>query len=308
MDEVKKLRKIFTVIIILIVIIATVIAIVSSNIISKIQKIQFNGELDKSQLAINEELYNEVADIVTQEEFNSIKNIALFGICEERCDLITIASINQLCNKIKLIVIPTDTYVNIEEYGEMEINQAYEYGKEQLMLKTINSNYGLNISKYITVDFNGFKKLINQIGGIKLNITGEEKRYINENIYATLGENATMLTEAENVTLTGNQAIAFIKNGDNIKNTEIANRQKRVFVAILDKLHEKSIKQIWKSIDYILEEVKMNLNKEQDMGIGRDIINDANLYLQKTKLIQISFSSDTEVAKQEIKNAIYGDE
>ena len=45
-----------------------------------------------------------------------------------------------------MISIPRDTYVDIPGYGKTKINHAFAYGKEQLAIKTINQNFGLNIS------------------------------------------------------------------------------------------------------------------------------------------------------------------
>ena len=71
------------------------------------------------------------------------------------CFRIMIASINQVDKTIKLISIPRDTYVSVAGHGKTKINHAYAYGKEQLALKTINSNFGLNISEYVTINFKG---------------------------------------------------------------------------------------------------------------------------------------------------------
>lgn len=277
--------------------------------------------MDRSQLSINEELYNEVADKVTQEEFDSVENIALLGIDDGRSDLIIIASINQSYNKIKLITIPRDTYVNVDGYGKIPLNQAYVYGQEQLTIRTINSNFGLNISKYVTIDFNGFMNLINQIGGIRLSITEEEMNYINENIHLISEENTTMLTKAGEVSLTGEQVLTFIRKRNVSKNSEIENRQKRVIMAIVEKLSVKSMKEIWRLSDYLLEKIKTNLNKSEDSGLGKDIVNGAESYIKKAQILQVPsesigtgqiidgnyyFECDLDVARQEFKDTIYG--
>ena len=62
-----------------------------------------------------------------QEEFEKIKNVALFGIDGGRSDAIMIASINQVDKTIKLISIPRDTYVSVAGHGKTKINHAYAY-------------------------------------------------------------------------------------------------------------------------------------------------------------------------------------
>ena len=108
---------------------------------STLGKIGFE-KLDESQLGLNNDLYNEVSNTVSKKEFDSIKNIALFGIDGGRSDTIMIASINQTDHTIKLISMPRDTYLQVEGHGKTKINHAYAYAKETLALKTIKENFG----------------------------------------------------------------------------------------------------------------------------------------------------------------------
>lgn len=320
MEGIKTIKRIFGAIAIIFVIIIVLIAITTGTVRNKVGKIEFDNTLNKSQLSINEELYNEVSDNITQEEFNSIVNVALFGIDDGRSDLIMIASVNQVKNKIKLITVPRDTLVNVEGYGNTVLNQAYLYGQEMLALKTLNSNFGLNISKYVTFDFKGFMNLINEVGGIKINITEQDMKYINENIHLISGENTTMLSKYGKVNLTGEQVLTFIRNRTVTKNSEIEARQKRVVMGILDKLSEKTFTEIWESSDYILEEMKTNLN-QSDRILGEEIMSNSETYRKTAELLQVpsenigigqivdgnyKFDCDLDAAKQEFKEVIYG--
>ena len=98
-------------------------------------------------------------------------------------DTIMVVSYNPKTQEASLMSIPRDTYVSVAGHGKTKINHAYAYGKEQLALKTINSNFGLNISEYVTINFKGLINVINKIGGIELNISKAEKDYINEFVH-----------------------------------------------------------------------------------------------------------------------------
>ena len=145
-------------------------------------------QLDTADLDANKGLAEEVSDTLSKTEFENIITFALFGtdsrdtgnMSSGRSDSIIIASINTNDHTIKLISIPRDTYVSVEGYGKTKINHAYAYGGEKLAIKTINQNFGLDITEYATIDFSGLIHVINKIDGIELNITKAEMDYINQ--------------------------------------------------------------------------------------------------------------------------------
>ena len=164
----------FIVLVILIIIIAVLFFNIYKFTKDRVDNVQ-HVEVNKEDLDVAEEK-EEISQI------KQIKTIALFGsdsrnvddIYAGRSDSIIIASINPTNYSLKLLSIPRDTYVNIEGHGMDKINHAYAFGQEQLLIKTINSNFGLDITDYITIDFWGLIDVIDSIGGIELEITEEE--------------------------------------------------------------------------------------------------------------------------------------
>ena len=118
--------------------------------------------LNKSQKSAK--IYTKTENI--EEIINNEKyiNVALFGLDKRsenekaRSDSIIIANINFEEKKINVVSILRDTLVDIEGYGSEKLNHAYAYGGAPLALKTINSNFDLNIDKYVAVDFFRFSK------------------------------------------------------------------------------------------------------------------------------------------------------
>ena len=84
-----------TIVAIILILLVILLGVGTGMVAGKLSKINFD-KLDKSDLGVNEDLYNEVADNVSKEEFEKIKNVALFGIDGGRSDAIMIASINQV--------------------------------------------------------------------------------------------------------------------------------------------------------------------------------------------------------------------
>ena len=301
-----KKGKIAGIIVAIILILLVILLGVGTGMVAgKISKINFD-KLDKGDLGVNEDLYTEVSD--------NVSNVALFGIDGGRSDAIMIASINQVDKTIKLISIPRDTYVSVAGHGKTKINHAYAYGKEQLALKTINSNFGLNISEYVTINFKG------------LNISKAEKDYINEFVhesYELTKKPVQLLSSYGKVKLTGEQALTHSRNrtiGNDFTREE---RQRDVLTAVMNKVSTMSITQLWSLSDSVLSEVKTNLNVSECMGIASDVLGNTSSYLNNIVSKQIPseddggkgdningiyyYVCDLQKASKSMKNIIYGE-
>jgi len=200
------------------------------------------------------------------------RNVAIFGIDSRkdnygkgnRSDCIIIASINMQTHAVKLVSIYRDTYVQIEGHGLDKIGHAYSYGEAPLALKTLNENLDLNITDFVTVNFDAVADAVDALGGIKMKITSAEVQYINDYIDETsrvTGKKSKYITSAGTHTLDGVQAVAYSRirytAGGDHKRTE---RMRDVITAMIDKLKTKSVTQINKIADKILPKVYTNLN------------------------------------------------
>lgn len=112
---------------------------------------------------------------------NELKNekhidIALFGIDKRneneksRSDSIIIASIDLEKKTINLVSLLRDMLVEIDGHGQDKLNHAYAYGGSKLSLETINSNFDLDIDKYVSVDFYSLAKVIDIVGGVDIEL------------------------------------------------------------------------------------------------------------------------------------------
>jgi len=87
-----------------------------------------------------------------------------------RADTIMLFYLNPKENNGVLLSIPRDTLVEIPGHGEDKINHAYAYGGEELMIKTVSSFLDAEINHYVTLDFEGFVRLIDALGGVDITI------------------------------------------------------------------------------------------------------------------------------------------
>lgn len=108
------------------------------------------------------------------EQNDEITNIALFGVDRRnkdeasRSDALMILTLDKKHKKVKISSVMRDSYVNVDGYGMTKVNHAYAYGGPTLAIKTLNKNFDLNIKDYVTVDFFGFEKIIDSVGGVDI--------------------------------------------------------------------------------------------------------------------------------------------
>ncbi|MBO1626304.1 LCP family protein [Bacillus sp. SY8(2021)] len=131
-------------------------------------------------LLIGCEKTNNTQSFQSAKQEKDIWNILIIGSDsrgekQARADTIMIAQYNKKENTAKLASIMRDSYVEIPSYDKKynKINAAYYYGGPELLRKTIQHNFGIDVSHYVTIDFEAFIKIVDTIApeGIKVNVT-----------------------------------------------------------------------------------------------------------------------------------------
>ncbi len=179
----------------------------------KVQDTDFN----KENLTTNEEIGKEI---------ETYKNIALFGIDSRNSafddqvhsDSIIIVSINNKTGEVKMASVYRDTMLKMANRSGEDVytkaNAAFFMGGAENAVNMLNINLDLNITDYAVVNFTGLTKIIDALGGIDVNITPQEKFYINGYLVETreiTGLNAPDVAEAGHVHLSGLQATAYCR-------------------------------------------------------------------------------------------------
>ncbi|WP_322396012.1 LCP family protein, partial [Clostridium perfringens] len=88
---------------------------------------------------------------------------------------------------LKLTSIARDTLVYIPGKGYDKVNHSFAYGGCDLLLKTINNNFNLDLKDYAIVDFKSFVDVINVLEGVEVNIEDREVEGLNKVIDACYG-------------------------------------------------------------------------------------------------------------------------
>jgi len=101
-----------------------------------------------------------------------------------RSDTILLAAIDRVHKKIKLISIMRDLFADIPGYADNRINAAFYYDSRyknldlKITFSTIKRNLGIDAEDYVVVDFSGFKKIVEYLGGVNVELTDEEAKYM----------------------------------------------------------------------------------------------------------------------------------
>lgn len=231
-------------------ILVVIVGIISSYFYGQLNKVKkVNIPKANSELNISDNFKSNTSDNAAKQD-DEIINVAFFGIDRRnkdepsRSDALMVLTLDKKHKKLKISSVMRDSYVNVDGYGMTKVTHAYAYGGPTLAIKTLNKNFDLNIKNYVTVDFIGFEKIIDSIGGIDINITREEIKYINENIVETSKLENSSIPTAANVGLrkvNGKQALAYARlretAGGDFERTQ---RERNVLVAVLNKIKEKS--------------------------------------------------------------------
>ncbi|MGL4109260.1 LCP family protein [Clostridium sp. LP20] len=258
-----------------------------------------NVEINKDNLDINTEIENT----------NNVKNIALFGIDASdgeagRSDSIMILTIDKTHNKLKVTSIIRDSYVVIpDREGKDKINHAYAFGGPELAIRTLNKNFNLNIEDFVSVNFSSLPKLIDAVGGIELNITNDELKYINsyiDGVNKTNSTNSSHITTAGKQKVDGTQALAYSRiryteGGD----FERSHRHRTVLTALFNKFKSLSVASYPSILNDLLPLVDTNLSTSEILSLAMDVSS-----LSSNDLIQARFPKDN-VGKGEMIGGVY---
>ena len=265
--------KIFLIILLVLVIIIVGLGVAGYTFVNgKIGKMQ-KENIDTTAVGINEE---------TKQELKGYRNIALLGIDSRaddyglgnRSDCMMIASINQETNEIKLISVYRDTYVYVMENGTKrldKITHAYSYGGAQNTLKSLNEAMDLNITEFVTVNFDAVIAAVDSLGGVYIDIDESEIKHVNDYIDATSessGVKSSHITHSGKQKLDGVQAVSYTRvrytAGGDYKRTE---RMRTVVEAMLSKAKTLNVGQLNSFADTILPKIRTNISTSEIWGL-----------------------------------------
>lgn len=273
----KKQRKMMLVVIeILVLLILAVVLFV----VVKFSKIEKDNSFSASDIEVNEGLSEE-----TKEIMESYTTIAMFGLdnrsngnlSKGNSDVIMIASINDKTHEVKLVSVYRDSYLNIGNNTYKKCNAAYANGGPEQAINMLNTNLDLNITDYVTVDFNAVVECVDLLGGVELTVTDEEAvlmhGYMDE-ISKLTKKKSEYLPGGGTYVLDGVQACSYARirytAGDDYKRTE---RQRTVLMAMAQKAQKSNIKTLNSLIDEVFGDIKTSYTNTELLALAAQVFN-----------------------------------
>lgn len=223
---------------------------------------------------------------------DEIINILLCGMdarrydSKSRSDTIILASYNKTQHTVKLVSFMRDSWVYLPEKGWQRINTATVYGGVGLLVNTLNYNFGLDIQDYIQIKFDDFRTIIDILGGIEVELTSSEIRYINNKLHVEDGDYKNDIkAEPGLITLNGAQALWHCRNRT-IGNSDFerTDRQREVLGIIINKALTLNPGQATRMIFEMREHVNTNLDMETILSLASDALIHKRLSVDSSRI------------------------
>lgn len=251
-------------------------------IYAKLGKMNFT-DLDFSKIGVN----TGVSDNNVMKGYTTIGLIGLDGRDGElksgaRSDTMIIASINNDTKKVKLVSVYRDTYLRIGEDSEgngqyNKANAAYAEGGPVQFLSMLNTNLDLNVTDFVSVDFQAVAEAVELLGGIDVELKEEEVVHLNNYCVETskvTGMDYTPLEEKAGVHhLNGVQTVSYARirytSGNDFRR---AARQREVIYKIVEKAKNSDIATLSKILDKVFPKVYTSFTKAEILQMGMSMM------------------------------------
>ncbi len=250
----KKFLKFLGIFLLIIIIACVATAVVFVK--TKLNKINYEN-VTANEIEINDGV---------EEVLKGYTNIALLGLdaqdatfTNSRSDCIMIISINNDTKEVKIVSVYRDTYLNIDGHGLDKVTHAYAFGKAPLALSAINKNLDLDITEYVTIDFDSVINIVDAMGGVEITVTSAEAGQI------------PGISAAGTYNLTGTQALAYGRIRKIDTDYARTERMRNVVIKVFEKAKKLSLTQLNSLIDQLLPEVTTNISQTEILSYASKI-------------------------------------
>lgn len=217
------------------------------------------NDLDKNE-------YISSADLSNSKQVTNVLFIGTddaTGNSTSRSDSMMLISVDYKHGKIKLTSFLRDSWVEIPSKGKKaKLNAACAYGGPQLVVDTIEYNFHIDIDHYVMVNFDMFTQIIDNLGGVEVEVTDKEARFI---------RNTTRhkdMESGEKVLLDGAKALVYCRIRKLDSDYMRTARQRKVITALINKATETDIQTLFEAVNKVFPLLETDLNAAEITGLA----------------------------------------
>jgi LCP family protein required for cell wall assembly len=195
-------------------------------------------------------------------------NILVLGVDHRkedigRSDTLFLITLDTKTKETALLSIPRDTRVKIPGYGFDKVNHAYALGGHQLTQKAVEELLGTPIDYYVEVDFLGFNKIVDAVGGVDIAV---EKRMYYEDPYDDL----IIDLQPGMQHMDGDTAIKYVRYRDEEGDIGRIDRQQHFIRAMMDEVTSPAILvKLPAIISQVKNAIRTDLSVTEMIGMGK---------------------------------------
>ena len=202
-----------------------------------------------------------------------------------RSDAMILCTLNPVSKTLTFTSFMRDMYVPIPGKKSNRINAAYAIGGMDLLEACIEENFGITIDGIIAVDFAAFVSAVDLVGGVDIDLTAKEAKYLNTNTYKDQPHWSASLTEGLNH-LDGNLALAYARirklSGNDFGRTQ---RQRKVLLALASRVSELTLPELHQLLKSLLEQLTTDMTNAQLIGYAFQLLPALKTYQIKSQQI-----------------------
>lgn len=188
-----------------------------------------------------------------------VSNILLLGVdgsaeSSSRSDSMILISVDYAHGKIKLTSFLRDSWVEIPSKGKKaKLNAACSYGGPQLVVDTIEYNFGVDIDHFVMVDFDMFTQIIDSLGGVTVEVTKKEAKFINNTTRQTVDY-------GEKVHLNGEEALVYCRIRKLDSDYMRTYRQRKVITALINQAKTAGISKLIETMQEVFPLIQTDMS------------------------------------------------
>lgn len=202
------------------------------------------------------------------EQGENVVNILLIGQDakagqpRQRSDTMILITLNKTKKTITMTSFLRDLYVKIPGYYDTKLNAAFAAGGAELLNKTLEVNFGVQVDGNVEVNFSSFADLIDLLGGVDIELRNDEAKYINKWVPDSPQLSGGMMH------LDGEQALYYarIRALDPDQDFSRTNRQRKLINTLIEKFKNSNLTTLLGLLDDVLPMITTDMTNSEMIG------------------------------------------